>query len=335
MRKSGKGLASWDPRPRKPYATERGVSPGDVGTFSAEGGFKKIFNILDDERFMRALNVSRDAYPPLKLNVVTHAEELPLGHTIVQGTSTNIKFTSDGSAVTSGAFRCLSSQGAVLLLPTSSADLEELDNHMELRDFIINNPSSLYRYANSIRRLDDHESLYVITGCIKSDSWALAAFKDPVDPLNDVLNLVQTNHNSDNDISDPTHVWTSRGTAETRTGSNPTRGQDSYKGKNQCLFLRGYKLAFSQAFRSRMKDHPPGPGGSEQGGDFNPDSFAGVAIWADLFSQTDRIQAPALEARVLMGYRSNPSPKKDKLHTYIRVMQSMIYSSARHRPTVP
>jgi hypothetical protein len=163
-------------------------------------------------------------------------------------------------AVASGTFRCLSSRGAVLAL-TSSADLDELENHVDLREFIINNATQLYRYANHIRRLDNNESLYFVTGCIKSDSWALAAFNEPVDPPNDVLRLVQSGHSSD--ASSSSYAWTSRGTSEARTGSNSNRGKDSYRGKNQCLFLRGYKMAFTPEFRSRMSGHSPSPGGPD------------------------------------------------------------------------
>jgi hypothetical protein len=135
-------------------------------------------------------------------------------------------------ALASGAFQCFSSTGAILAL-TSSADQHELKDRIELRAFIINNARLLYQYANSIQRLDKDESLYFITGCVKSDSWALAAFNEPVDHPKDVLTLVQIGGNSD--ASAPNYDWTSRGTAEAWTGSNLTKGKDKYTGKNQCL----------------------------------------------------------------------------------------------------
>lgn len=99
MHKSGKGLAAWDPRPRKPYTDERRVVPGDVGTFSAEGGFKKTFNIFEDKESIISSVYALDGYNPPALKVVTYEEELPLGHTIVEGTSTDVEFTSDGKSV--------------------------------------------------------------------------------------------------------------------------------------------------------------------------------------------------------------------------------------------
>jgi hypothetical protein len=150
-------------------------------------------------------------------------------------------------------FRMLEPEGAVLAL-TSSADLEEFHSRVDLRDFIIDNAPSIYCYANSIRRLDYHESLYIVTGCIKSDSWALAAYNGYPDPQNDVLKLVRRNRSG----SAPDYMWTDRGTAEARFGS--TRPGDSHK--DQCLFLRGFKVAYSAAFRFKMKDNSANPEGS-------------------------------------------------------------------------
>jgi hypothetical protein len=165
-------------------------------------------------------------------------------------------------ALASGAFQCFSPEGAILAL-TSSADLHELKVRIELQDFIINNAPLLYQYANSIRRFENDESLYFITGCLKSDSWALAAFNERVDHPNNVLRLIQTGGSSE--TSAPNYAWTSRAMAEAWTGSNPTRGKDTYTGKNQSLFLRGYKMTFSPEFRSRMSGHSPGPGGPDRG----------------------------------------------------------------------
>lgn len=137
----------------------------------------------------------------------------------------------------------LEPQGAVLAL-TSSADLEVLQSRVELRDFIIENAQSLFQYANSIRKLDAKgDSLYIITGCIKSDSWALAAYNGLIDPQNDVLRLIRKGHPS----STTEYGWTSKGTAEARCGSSQNNDKD------QCLFLQGFKMSFSAAFHSKMK----------------------------------------------------------------------------------
>ncbi|KAJ2937009.1 hypothetical protein H1R20_g115, partial [Candolleomyces eurysporus] len=245
MLSSGKGLALWQPRPCQPRGGERGVVPGDVGSVSAERGFKKIFNLWENEADIRASNVFGGSYCPPRMEVVTR-EELLAGDTIVDGTTSATRYAADGGLISS-EFEMLEPQGAVLAL-TSSADLEELESHVELRDFIVDHAVHLYQYANGIRKLDEEESLYIITGCIKSDSWAIAAYNDPADPPNNVLRLVRTGSLSSN----PVYRWTDRGTAEARYGPGPTRNSGAQL-KNQCLFLQGFKIAFSAAFRSRTR----------------------------------------------------------------------------------
>ncbi|RXW15365.1 hypothetical protein EST38_g10486 [Candolleomyces aberdarensis] len=141
-------------------------------------------------------------------------------------------------------------RGAVLV-STSPADLEELDNYIKLRGFIIDHARLLYQYANALRELDDDESLYIITGCIKSGSWAMAAFKDPMAPPHDVLRLVKGGGSG----PIPNYMWTSRGTASAK--SYPDEHTHDYNGKekNQTLFMHGFKLSFSSAFRSRWNNH--------------------------------------------------------------------------------
>ncbi|RXW14961.1 hypothetical protein EST38_g10889 [Candolleomyces aberdarensis] len=190
------------------------------------------------------------------MEVVTSEEELLAGDTIVKGTSSVTEYAADGE-VASCEFRMLEPQGAVLAL-TSSADLEELESHVELRNFIIDHAAPLYEYANGIRKLDDDESLYIVTGCVKSDSWALAAYNDPVDPQNDVLRLFRKRSSGSN----PIYGWTHRGTAEARCGPGSTR-ESGARPKNQCLFLQGFKIAFSVAFRSRMGGPSPSSSSSD------------------------------------------------------------------------
>lgn len=89
MLKSGKGLACWKPRPRKPNSGLRGTVPGDVGMFSAEGGFKKIFNIWDDEELLRRATSASGglSFRLPSRSTVIEPEDIPQGSTIVDGAS--------------------------------------------------------------------------------------------------------------------------------------------------------------------------------------------------------------------------------------------------------
>jgi hypothetical protein len=138
-----------------------------------------------------------------------------------------------------------------VLACTTSADLEELDEIEPLRDFLIQHAGIVYQHANSIRRIADEDSLYVVSGCIKSDSWAIAAYKDPAEAPDDLLTL---SRRKPNDKIPAVYDWIDRGTAEARFGSNAAaRASGAYLGKDQCLFLQGFKLALSQGFRAQLK----------------------------------------------------------------------------------
>lgn len=144
-------------------------------------------------------------------------------------------------------FKCDSKQGAVLACPTV-ADLVELDSTRPLHDFLIKNAGILYQRANALRPLGKEESLYVVTGCIKSDAWGLAAYQGG--RAGEALRLSKIDDGSSNEI--PNYRWTEGGKAEARFGRNSAMDAGSYKGKNQSLFLTGFKVAFSSKFRDRV-----------------------------------------------------------------------------------
>jgi hypothetical protein len=140
-----------------------------------------------------------------------------------------------------------------VLACTSSADLEELADPVALQEFIIQHAGLLYQHANSIQRLADKDSLYIITGCIKSDSWAIAAYNEMMEASPELLRL-KRDVSSGSQLA-PDYTWTHRGMAEARFGSNSmtTQSTQDGHGKDQALFLRGFKLALSNTFRSHLK----------------------------------------------------------------------------------
>lgn len=96
---SGKGLALWQPRPRYPIKDGEGVMLGDVGLYSVQEGFQKIFNLWDDEAAIRQTGAAETnlypySIPPKAPNVVNKAEHLE-GDTIVQGATAETKYRSE------------------------------------------------------------------------------------------------------------------------------------------------------------------------------------------------------------------------------------------------
>lgn len=96
MLTSGKGLASWRPGPPDGVAGRRGVVPGDVGTFRANDGFQRIFNLWEDQDAIRSSGIFGETYTPPKMDAVTHKGDLSAGDTIARGTSAVTEYASDG-----------------------------------------------------------------------------------------------------------------------------------------------------------------------------------------------------------------------------------------------
>ena len=51
----GHGLPCWEPRPLYPQTQPLGVVPGDVGTYTAESGFRRSFNLFDDAAIIHGI----------------------------------------------------------------------------------------------------------------------------------------------------------------------------------------------------------------------------------------------------------------------------------------
>jgi hypothetical protein len=146
-------------------------------------------------------------------------------------------------------FTCDTEQGA-LLACTRSADFEGLSDIVSLKEFLLQKAGAVYIHASNIRRLDKEESLYIITGCIKNDGWSLAAFRDA--RPGDLLKLARRHNQRDHGTAEGRiYDWEVRGPAQARLWPN-TPDEVGSHGKNQSLFLQGFKLAFSARFRARM-----------------------------------------------------------------------------------
>jgi hypothetical protein len=64
-----------------------GIVPGDVGTFSAEDGFRKTFNIWDDLSLIRQSGktaIDRAFLPP-ENDIACHEDKLQEGETVMEG----------------------------------------------------------------------------------------------------------------------------------------------------------------------------------------------------------------------------------------------------------
>ncbi|KAJ3508600.1 hypothetical protein NMY22_g16558 [Coprinellus aureogranulatus] len=303
MLKSGKGLACWEPRPRwKHNAGDCGTVPGDVGTFTSDGGFRKLFNLWDDDESVRKTAESskdKTEYQLPPRNVILSQSSLMKGDTVVQGVTAKTLYGDDNKTIARFEFRCRAQQGALLAV-TSPADLEELMDHTRLKEHIFQHAEHIYKHADTIYRLAEDESLYIITGCIKSDTWALAAFNDDATFLGDTITLkkVGRGYSAEDDL----FVWTDRGTSEAHVGRSEDLGL-----KNQTLFLRGFKLAFSQQFLQRMRNGSPA---SPPSIDTAPGTSSSIGEVPRLLSPENRLESQSVP-HASTGPSSDPHASAD------------------------
>ena len=83
------GLPCWLPEPRGPVG-DRGIVPGDVGTFDLMDGFTKIFNIWEDESF---------AYQLPSNECTTRLGRFSEGDTVLSGISAEVCRSKNGRCV--------------------------------------------------------------------------------------------------------------------------------------------------------------------------------------------------------------------------------------------
>ncbi|KAJ3528062.1 hypothetical protein NMY22_g9554 [Coprinellus aureogranulatus] len=265
---SDKGLPCWQPKPSA-LSKASGVQPGDVGIFTAGDGFNKIFNLWDDEDAIRntqtGFSGSDDTPPDLyhapKCGIVRSENSLDAGDAISHGVHSDptVHLRPDGSWRTSAfSFTCHSQQGAMLAV-TSPVSLTEATHLMSIQECIMKYAEHLYRYAECTMGVQPDKSLYVITSCMKSDSWALAAYRDLPSSVDE--RLVRLVHIGDTEIISrasgrreqiPVYDWKERGPTEAK-GSAYTEGRQV---ENQTLFLRGFNITFSRKFVEKLRKEP-------------------------------------------------------------------------------
>ncbi|KAJ3529311.1 hypothetical protein NMY22_g9045 [Coprinellus aureogranulatus] len=224
---------------------ERGIVPGDVGTFSKVDGFQKYYSLWDNRCWS---NDENSRSPP---ETIIREDILKQYQAIARGASSKRYYGPDRRTVSAFEFRCQTDKGAVLV-STTSADLEQLREPQCLKDFLISNSEQMYQACG-----EDSESFIVVTGCIKTDGWAIASYLERASvPTDQIMRLERLSAGFDDGMPGSTDVydWTEQAMAVARSFSraNSTAGfQHRYK--DQTLFLRGFKMTFSQRFRERAK----------------------------------------------------------------------------------
>ncbi len=129
-------------------------------------------------------------------------------------------------------------------------------NKRAIKEYAIANGADWYTYVNSrdyLAREASNGTLYLVTGCDKTDSWGLAAVGKPSHSRSVRLSFIAAGMAGG--VVRGAHTWSSNFSADTRVHPLPSI-QYSYPvdRENQCIFARGFTISLSHSlFKSDGK----------------------------------------------------------------------------------
>ncbi|KAJ3513309.1 hypothetical protein NMY22_g15079 [Coprinellus aureogranulatus] len=237
----GHGLPCWKPMV---------IIPGDVGTFTESGGFCKLFNLWEEDDTM---NYHRGVNHPLPLP--TQTTEIFNGDGIIlsHGIQCTTERLHDGRI--EYRFDCHNPSGnnpsGAILVMNCPAQSVELDDPRALEQYLESNAKTVFRRASKKVRVGEKLPLFIITGAVRTDAWAIAAYQqgdlDGQSPTGKTLRL-ELFPGNEGQTRTPSYRWVESGCAETSCGTSDEGIKD------QAVFLRGFKLQFSPQFVKRAQE---------------------------------------------------------------------------------
>ncbi|KAF9011206.1 hypothetical protein BDQ17DRAFT_871896 [Cyathus striatus] len=240
------GYPIWLPQPDLNLPIEyrrKGVSIGDVGYITPSGAFEFLFNIWTLPR--NAADGVMDGFhsdSPPELETSLRASHAP--RDMISSIS-DIEWEVDGCTTDISYSFENEDSGAILFMPYGASE-EDYKYERNLKDFIAKNAETWYRATLQSGRDIDRHSLYLVTGCIKANSWGIATFRGTTSKRQSVLVIGESA-----DPKDPAYIWKkSVKISSARTGPRPDSAIDIESKlpdtENQCLFLRGFKISLSE-----------------------------------------------------------------------------------------
>ncbi|KAF8982518.1 hypothetical protein BDQ17DRAFT_816674 [Cyathus striatus] len=240
------GYLIWLPQPDLNLLTEyrrKGVSIGDVGYITPSGAFEFLFNIWTLPR--NAADGVMDGFhldSPSELETSLRASHAP--RDMVSSIS-DIEWEVDGCTTDISYSFENEDSGAILFMPYGASE-EDYKYERNLKDFIAKNAETWYRAALQSGHDIDRHSLYLVTGCVKANSWDIATFRGTTSKRQSVLVIGESAN-----PKDPAYIWKkSVKISSARASPRPNSATDIESQlpatENQCLFLRGFKISLSE-----------------------------------------------------------------------------------------
>ncbi|KAF9078140.1 hypothetical protein BDP27DRAFT_346464 [Rhodocollybia butyracea] len=243
-----RGYPLWHPTPNDSLPNEyrkTGISIGDVGYLNRNGAFNHLFNVCCSadhpvnaagvpEGFQtldidpRNVDDLEQHYRPASF-VASHPSYVARTIMSFQPTQEHIQ----GVPYEVGAglsFDCRSPEGALLILPEGGKSIDHRDVGKFLQ-YAKDYAKAWFYYTNASPHQSGAQSLYLITGCDKTRAWGVACFRDAVYDVH--LEFIPRTVEND---ARPIYWFSREDYAAARSGAD-----DEFK--NQCVFLRGFKIA--------------------------------------------------------------------------------------------
>ncbi|KIJ99823.1 hypothetical protein K443DRAFT_157558 [Laccaria amethystina LaAM-08-1] len=164
------GFPLWIPQPnlRLSRSYRRRGAIGDVGIFTAGGGFDFLFNIC--------LPAGHPSNPDQLPEGFCRLELKPADVCEFHANSSHSYIASSSVKKQGTTFQCSDSDGALLVMPQGTHD-EDLRNVSRFRDYTSLHAESWYQYANGpCGREIGNAELHLVTGCDKKTLWGIAAY---------------------------------------------------------------------------------------------------------------------------------------------------------------
>ena len=142
---------------------------------------------------------------------------------------------------------------------------EDLKNKALFRDFAAENAESWYRFVNGPCGWElGNGELLLITGCDKTRSWGLAAYRNIQSEGNSsdslggpLLRFRNTSDAGHIGVLGTTYCWEHEGTAEVKVGPefevDGDMAGDGARARNQCTFIRSHAITLSEAEWTRVQ----------------------------------------------------------------------------------
>ncbi|KAF9030964.1 hypothetical protein BDZ89DRAFT_1064289 [Hymenopellis radicata] len=300
--RNGHGYPLWIPDPDANLGAAcraRGLSIGDVGLLTQDGGFDYLFNILAGAHDpINGGEVPPD-FVPLRLTACHPIRKIERMHrewSAVTSARVSKKALHAEASVDTPYVGCLgggcgfefstsSEEAAVLVLPHGSTRYDVL-NKSAFERYAAEHAASWYEYVNDpdhLGRQAVNGSLYLVTGCDKTASWGTAAVSKPDDTR--AVSLTFSTCGFGQGSVAFRSSWSTQLGAETRVFPQDGAEIDTAL-ENQCVFIRGFTISVRE---NRMMQRMLG------------------SVQFSRISGSSKDELPTFGSRIPFGYSSGSS----------------------------